>query len=73
MEWDLSWQDHAACKGTPTEVFFDVQYKKRALALCSKCPVQIDCLDYRFKTLNAPDEDAGIWGGTTRAQRSRMR
>ena len=69
---DMSWQDHAACKDTPTEVFFDVQYKKRAFALCSKCPVQDDCLNYRFETLNAPDEDAGIWGNTTPAERFRM-
>lgn len=68
-----SWRDSAACKNTPTQVFFDVKYKNEALALCSSCPVQVQCLNYRFETLNAPDEDAGIWGGTTRAQRSRMR
>jgi len=70
---DHSWRDRAACKDTPTEVFFNVRYKEEALTLCSGCPVQSECLNYRFETLNAPDEDAGIWGGTTRAQRSRMR
>lgn len=69
---DLDWQKDAVCKDTPTEVFFDVKYKKRALALCSKCPVQVECLDYRFQTLNAPDEDSGIWGNTTPAERARM-
>jgi hypothetical protein len=69
---DHSWRDNAACKDTPTEVFFNVKYKNEALALCQKCPVQSQCLTYRFETLNAPDEDAGIWGGTTRAERSRM-
>lgn len=68
-----SWKNSAACKDSPTELFFNVEHKKKALAMCNKCLVQVECLDYRFETLNAPDEDSGIWGNTTPAQRSRMK
>jgi predicted restriction endonuclease len=69
----LDWQDQAICKGSPIEWFFDSKYRKRALAMCSKCPVQTECLNYRLVTVTDKNEDSGIWGMTTAWQRHKMR
>lgn len=40
-----------------------------AKALCMKCPVKLSCLE---EALRIPTIE-GIWGGTTKSERSRMR
>ncbi len=64
-----AWHDRAACKGEDVVLFFgpdgerqperDVRERK-AKALCDRCPVSGQCLDYALKHR----EDHGIWGGT---------
>ena len=41
---------------------------KRALEVCSTCPVKLDCLSYSLEW-----EPFGIWGGMTEGQRMRLR
>lgn len=38
---------------------FDKKDQKDALAICSKCPVRTECLQYSF----VQGEEFGIWGG----------
>jgi hypothetical protein len=40
-----------------------------ALMICRGCPVRAECLEYAL----AHDERFGIWGGTTAAERTRLR
>jgi WhiB family redox-sensing transcriptional regulator len=37
----------------------------KAKAICRRCPVQAECLDWAYTT----DEKEGIWGGLTPAER----
>lgn len=50
------WRDQAACKDTPTEVFFTVERTAEALAVCQGCPVRVPCAA-------AGRHEVGIWGG----------
>jgi WhiB family redox-sensing transcriptional regulator len=50
------WQEDAACKGQPLDLFFDPEGRepegqkearhKKAKAICAGCPVRTQCLDY---------------------------
>jgi WhiB family redox-sensing transcriptional regulator len=73
---DVSWMADAACHGR-TRLFFSTSARGRyapgtlsadqeaAIAICTTCPVRIDCLAYAFITR----QEYGIWGGLTEAQR----
>jgi WhiB family redox-sensing transcriptional regulator len=41
----------------------------RAVAICRDCPVRLQCLNHAM----ANNEMLGVWGGTTPAERKRMR
>lgn len=41
----------------------------RAVALCNTCPVGVECLEYAVRE----GQVEGIWGGTTKRERARMR
>lgn len=47
-------------KGTPSTP---------AQAVCRRCPVEADCLEYALAT----DQRFGVWGGTTARERHAMR
>jgi WhiB family redox-sensing transcriptional regulator len=73
-----TWTEQAACRdpGVDTEVFFPLSESGPALreiaaakAICARCPVAADCRDWAFRS----GEDAGIWGGTTPAERRLLR
>jgi Transcription factor WhiB len=71
------WQRFAACKDSDPSLFFpdgDTETTKTigtAKAVCESCPVQAECLDL---AMSFPLENLwGIWAGTTRAGRLRMR
>lgn len=64
-----------ACQATDPELFFPPAYGgtfrlqiAAAKALCRRCPEQLACL--RTALDNA--EPAGVWGGTTPAERLRL-
>jgi WhiB family redox-sensing transcriptional regulator len=71
----VSWQDRAACAGTPMLLFFgpdgetraeQVARESEAKAVCASCPVRADCLAY---ALGHPVR-YGIWGGLNERERS---
>jgi WhiB family transcriptional regulator, redox-sensing transcriptional regulator len=75
-----TWKDRAECRAQhlPPAFFFGDPTShgtrgvpREVAAICAACPVSAECLDY---ALAMPElEDHGIWGGTSRAQRLRMR
>jgi WhiB family redox-sensing transcriptional regulator len=75
---DASWTEQAACRepGVDAELFFPVSESGPALreiaaakAICSRCPVVGACRDWALRS----GEIAGIWGGTTPAERRLLR
>ena len=66
------WQRGAACLGTDTDLFFPPSSEEvppEVCAICRRCPVREPCLEY---ALANPDLH-GIWAGTSRKQRQRVR
>jgi hypothetical protein len=69
----MKWQDRAACRGTvKTEVFFDPDSTRFALAICSTCDVLYFCRDDADRTETIETTD-GIRGGETASVRIRRR
>lgn len=72
------WQLRAACRGPDTWMFFPPgqperkdereQRERRAKAVCARCPVRLECLDYALRTR----EPYGIWGGRTESERAAL-
>lgn len=72
------WQDHAACSGTNTELFFltidrygtdvdDPALIEAAKTVCRRCEVREECL-----TAALDNEEWGVWGETTQDERERL-
>jgi WhiB family transcriptional regulator, redox-sensing transcriptional regulator len=75
---DASWTDQAACRepGIDPELFFPVSESGPAVheialakAICAHCPVSAPCRSWALRA----GEPAGIWGGTTPAERELLR
>jgi WhiB family redox-sensing transcriptional regulator len=64
------WQEHAACRGADTNVFFPAAETDAgpAKAICAGCPVAEQCLEYAIET-RQPD---GVFGGLTALERHRL-
>jgi WhiB family redox-sensing transcriptional regulator len=72
----------AACLGVDGEIFFASEETRgskrrqaridRAMELCGRCPVRAECLDFALAN-DDPGRPYGIWGGTTGAERERLR
>lgn len=76
-EHGTEWMEQGACTKADPSLFFPSRGKttlrntREARSICNDCPVLYDCLQY---ALSLPmDEDWGIWGQTTREDRSRFR
>lgn len=74
----MTWQEHAACRGMDQRIFFGGERMEsdgrhidvsRAVAVCERCPVRIDCLSYAMDV----GEIHGVWGGLTENERRRSR
>lgn len=67
----LTWQGSARCVEVDPEIFFPERggSSKAARAVCSDCPVRLECLRYAL----ANREQFGIWGGTSERERRRLR
>jgi WhiB family redox-sensing transcriptional regulator len=67
---NLSWRQHAACRGLEADVFYPVseEQTEEAKAVCRECPVREPCLEYAL----ANREREGVWGGATERERRRM-
>ena len=69
------WISQGACRNEDPEIFFPVAAQGPALAqasaakaVCRRCAVNAACLSFGLETMQE-----GIWGGTTREERSAMR
>jgi WhiB family redox-sensing transcriptional regulator len=67
---DRPWAARAECRGEDPSMFFPGtdDDPSLGLAVCARCPVRQECLDYAIEAR----ERYGIWGGTTERQRRRM-
>lgn len=71
----MTWTQNAACRGLPADWWYPpapitpaaTENMHRAKALCSDCPVRLECLEAGLS------EDYGIWGGLSPKQRMRIR
>ena len=71
----IGWQFRAACRGDDSGLFFAPNYferkeekdtrESRARAICARCPVRQDCLEYALRI----HEAHGIWGGLNELER----
>lgn len=78
LEAEARWQDRAECKGMDPILFFGPEHaetvrEKRdredaAKAVCARCPVQKECLEYALEAREA----YGIWGGMTEVERKAL-
>lgn len=61
------WQDHAACRQVPVELFFPPieQEVEEAKAMCAICEVRQPCLEFAL----AAGERFGVWGGLSPQER----
>lgn len=67
----VEWQTHARCAEVDPEIFFPERggSSKAARAVCDKCTVKSECLEYALNN----KEQFGIWGGTSERERRRLR
>lgn len=68
---DTSWIERGACRGKDTELFFPTRGEpvEEARAICARCPVARECLEYALGLAHL----AGMWGGKSEKERTRMR
>lgn len=74
------WQDdpQRACRDQPSELFFPVEVEPEtgeeiepaypppaAKAVCNRCPVRADCLEFALAT----NQGYGVWGGMSSYER----
>lgn len=70
------WAAQGACRLSDSELFFPVSsvgrsagQVARAKAVCLRCPVRGECLDFALES----GQDYGVWGGTSEDERRTMR
>lgn len=72
------WQDAAACRGEDLWLFYGSDGERqldrearevKAKAVCMRCPVRAECLDYAVDR----SEKYGTWGGLNEDERDRER
>lgn len=68
---DLSWFSRALCAQSDPAVFFPLSERQERAAkkVCAACPVLSRCLAYAVRD----PQLYGVWGGTSEAERSRIR
>lgn len=66
----LGWMDNALCAQVDTELFFPNAYftGRKAKSICQRCEAIDECLEYAMQT-----RVLGVWGGTTDADRAKLR
>lgn len=72
----MYWRERAACLYEDPDLFFPIGYTgptleqiDEAKAVCRRCPVVEQCLDWAVKAGQAE----GIWGGVTASERRALR
>jgi WhiB family redox-sensing transcriptional regulator len=68
----MSWRERAACLDGDPELFFPVGTSgpavlqiQEAKVVCSRCPVQTECLTWALEA----GVDHGVWGGQSEDER----
>lgn len=64
------WRHRALCRTANPEVFEDPAHEETALAICQRCSVHAQCLEYALSLSPAPE---GVWGRTTFDERQRIK
>lgn len=66
------WRESAACRSAEPDLFFPVSANGRstveaeqAKAVCARCPVRRECLQFALATRQAH----GVWGGMSERER----
>lgn len=61
------------CSTYDTDIFFPEEYEEKdvakAISICNSCWMKDACLSFALKT----NEKEGVWGGTTPAERRRIK
>jgi len=70
-EINLSWQNRAACKGMPVEIFFDPHTAQQAIETCLTCAVKAQCLAWVLRCEQGQVDRYGIYGGWRPEERAR--
>ena len=67
----LEWMTGGVCAQVDPELWFPEKggSTRQAKALCTGCPVQVQCLAYAL----THDERFGVWGGASERDRRRMK
>jgi WhiB family redox-sensing transcriptional regulator len=72
----MDWRDKAACLTADPELFFPVgntgpavDQIDKAKAVCARCSVTEQCLQYALET----SQDAGVWGGLSEDERRALK
>jgi WhiB family redox-sensing transcriptional regulator len=69
------WRSLGACRREDPELFFPMAQGpgliqlQRAKAICGRCPVQGECLEFAVQTV----QDHGVWGGLSEEERRNLR
>ena len=65
------WRDQAVCKEADPNLFYSNKPAeiKQAVEICNTCPVRVLCANYAV----AENEEYGVWGGLTEADRRQLR
>ncbi|GHD85877.1 WhiB family transcriptional regulator [Streptomyces naganishii] len=71
-----NWRDRAACRQEDPDLFFPIGttgpallQTEQAKAVCRRCPVQEQCLEWAMET----DQAIGVWGGTSENERRALK
>lgn len=67
---DTTWKALANCKESSPNLFFPIDTDNDEIpkAICSKCGVREECLEYALETKQV----AGVWGGLNEKERRRV-
>ncbi|MFH0521499.1 WhiB family transcriptional regulator [Streptomyces sp. M41] len=70
------WRDHSACRHEDPDLFYPIGTSGPALlqteqakAVCRRCPVQQECLDFALDS----GQSIGVWGGKSETERRALR
>jgi len=65
-----NWKDKAECLDADPDIFFPPEGVNihQARAVCARCPVQEECLEYALKH----NIEFGVWGGMSRKEREQI-
>jgi WhiB family redox-sensing transcriptional regulator len=76
---DRAWWDQASCRDSDPDLFdYDPRHDppataEAAKAICAGCTVAADCLEFALRTTRAREDQTGIYGGFTPAERAEQR